>query len=322
MKSDDLIYGARSGIQKAIRRGDLDLAKTCFDLLWSESKHRNWLKWRLPVLGVEECFHLSGEVAKLVMDKDRMKDEKEMRKIVYRMVVSRKARDAVGLSSMRKLKDRLLHDEMVLASKYFPKDEKDIDFRKLSASLKRALKRKNTFSEYEKSTLGMMEFRANIGGMVGDRIMMLMGMILVATRGLDEEKVREIEQEDLKKYKVAKPKTIEMPWYVFDRHTQVGKIVLGIFTKKYGERFELDKDELWTLFFNCESAKVPDDKISLIDITENPKTTDSMWWGYYLKRVLEGNGRSVEESKRLWKDSISPIMEELTQWLLEARSNS
>jgi hypothetical protein len=47
------ISGCRSGIQKAVRRGDLDLAKTCFDVLWNSREERSWFKWRLPVIVAE-----------------------------------------------------------------------------------------------------------------------------------------------------------------------------------------------------------------------------------------------------------------------------
>jgi hypothetical protein len=63
MKREDELFGARSGIQKAIRRGDIDLAKTCFDLLWSEKSHQTWLKWRITVLVNEESWWLIGELS-------------------------------------------------------------------------------------------------------------------------------------------------------------------------------------------------------------------------------------------------------------------
>ena len=42
------LYIARSGIQKAVRRGDSALAKQCYDIMYSE--HFKWLLWRMPVL--------------------------------------------------------------------------------------------------------------------------------------------------------------------------------------------------------------------------------------------------------------------------------
>jgi hypothetical protein len=55
--------GFKSGIQKAIRRGDLPLLRLSFQQLWEKDKR--WLIWRLPILAGEEVESYVGLMGRL-----------------------------------------------------------------------------------------------------------------------------------------------------------------------------------------------------------------------------------------------------------------
>lgn len=44
--------GLKSGLQKSVRRGDLQLLRLCFHRLWELD--RRWVLWRLPIICAEE----------------------------------------------------------------------------------------------------------------------------------------------------------------------------------------------------------------------------------------------------------------------------
>lgn len=91
LSPSDFLYGCRSGIQKAIRRGDLPLAKQCFDALWANKAQRAWLKWRTVAIVQEECSYYLGELAEFLEKKSD--DEREWRRIFYEVTLTLKNKD-------------------------------------------------------------------------------------------------------------------------------------------------------------------------------------------------------------------------------------
>jgi hypothetical protein len=61
-----LRIAARSGLSYAIRRGDFNLAWTCFKILWEDPESQKWLKWRFLAIVAHECWFMTGEVNKFV----------------------------------------------------------------------------------------------------------------------------------------------------------------------------------------------------------------------------------------------------------------
>src|SRR5207244_13043277 len=52
----------KSGLQKAVRRGDAALAIRCFSALWNDPEGRDAVLRRLPIIAVEEQWRATAEV--------------------------------------------------------------------------------------------------------------------------------------------------------------------------------------------------------------------------------------------------------------------
>ena len=335
MQSDDLIYGSRSAIQKAIRRGDLDLARTAFEVLWPEKTHRAWLKWRMPVLIGEEAYHFAPEAAQLI--KEKSDDKEEWRKLVYRLTLIRKNKDAGGLENLGKRKkipgeenfSRQMKSEMrqmraaykaggddpgLIATGLFKELTKDPD--------------SNGLTEYEIGGMEVMKNRVYAGGMLADRWILVGSMILMATRPCSPKIIAKEEKWGLEnwlgKAGQRKPKTIELPWYSFDGHTQAGKIVLSVMMKHYSSKLKFDHQaQLWDVWFLLESGLIPPDmQLPVAMDEEQVACYQTSWWPLTLQLELERclpNWPSVHEFVAKGWPFMQEKLEELVQWILAKR---
>lgn len=314
MRADDLIYGCHSAIQKAIRRGDLDLAYTAFNTLWSETKHRNWLRWRMTVLVVEEAWYLSGELAKFYksVSKD---DEKGWKKFIYLLTMVPKAKDAGVLRYAEKDVDHTEAKEMRYWMEY-PIDE-------AADSLFQQMKDEHfgKLTQYELKGASVLRARAKMGGMYDDRVACIAAMVLIGTRRMRKPKVEKVIDETTRqRLKIfnRKPRTVELGWYCFDMHTVVGKMALSISIKK-NKNYGLAKNDLSNVWFCLESAKVTKNLLQVARLTEKPSFLDNMWWPLYVKNTLSIGGQGAKATKELWDSKIRGEVEELVNWCLEKR---
>ena len=94
ISKDDLTFGSRSGIQKAVRRGDLDLVKTCLDVLWDIPAQSNWLKWRVYTIVIEEAPYMAGELSKVVNSEATKQD---WYKFFFSLALVPKAKEHIAL---------------------------------------------------------------------------------------------------------------------------------------------------------------------------------------------------------------------------------
>jgi len=329
MRQDDLTYGAHSGIQKAIRRGDLDLTKTCLDIMWPVKKERNWLKWRVTVLVEEDVFGMIGELPKFfakVKGLHGAAEAKTWRKFLYELTLCKKAKDAEALywaSELPEQEDD--HEELkefrfwrgmatspVEVAEEMLKDIVDSKYRKLS--------------EYELNAVKLLSSRTKMGGMSADRFACVSGMLLVAMRGLDEEAVEEELSSGFKRWKKEKdrkPRTTSLGWYVFDIHTVVGKFASSVFMKRKARKFGLSKEKLHQIWFDLESAWIPTDLMKLVPYNLDGKLTcfDSMWWPYMVKRDLAYADYSARQVKKLWDTKIRKELKSIVEWCMEKRSD-
>lgn len=315
-KQDDILFGAHSGIQKAIRRGDLDLAKTCFDLMWPEKAHQSWLRWRIAILVEEEAWWLVGELAKFL--KDRPESEKEWRKFIYQLVICRKAKDSGGLFHVAKYLPNVDHPEVTAMRKVLAALDEGISIEEIASETYENVIEAGDFSDYEKAALSIMRSRANMGGMLGDRICCVATMILIGSRGLDEKEVQKQIAEDFQKFKERsgkRPKKLkELPWYVYDMHTAKGKWALNILAKK---QRDISKDELQGLWFHMVSAVIPFDQIVYVKPSPKPSPLKTVWWQMCIKHRLSFGNRPPKENLALWRDNLATQAEKLVLWCLE-----
>jgi hypothetical protein len=335
MWDQDFIYGCRSGIQKGIRRGDLDLVNTCFEALWEkDDQHRDWLRWRTHSITIEECFHLTGELAKLLATNSRLKAD--WKKFIFKLCIATKSKDCPGLWSFIHHKGRSKHLEFK-ELRYFRKyadREYEGDYLKVVNEVYVAYMQgtdERQLDLYEHDAMNVFHNRSLGGGMLNDRYFAFTGMILLFLRGLDEAAVNE----DLKKgrdrwvKKVngrTKPRTVSLPWYVFDKHTQVGREAIGKILSRWNQagqgRDALDEYHLDTIWFYLESAKTGKDMINIVaEEREGLTALDSMWWLKMLRHRLSLNDHlTPKKCAQMWKrDGLAELTEEVTWEIIEKR---
>ncbi len=336
MNRDDLCYGARSGIQKAVRRGDLDLGKTCFDLLWSEKEHQSWLKWRAAILVTEEAWHLAGELATIMTNKDAT--ERDWRKFVYQVVLAPKSKDSVGLWCLSTLHRRfrnkhmdrgmVRHPEMTLMDRVMAESKKDGKGDvKLAAEIAYDWAKERIDTDYEKAAIRFLRNRSGWGGMMGDRYFCIATILLIGLRRLCQADVLASIQDGASLWAARvgarrKPRTVELPWYIFDMHTQLGKIAFSIFMKHHAEKFNIGKEDADNWWFECESGVVIDELLKTTDIDPaSPGILDNMWFPWHLKA-----GRTVApfrddvEAMEAWEAEGREVMKGCVEWIMEKRS--
>jgi hypothetical protein len=324
MRRDDFLYGAHSGLQKSVRRGDLDLAKTCFDAMWEIKEHKNWMQWRMPALVAEEAWYLAGELDNLRVEEEK---EKAWRKMVYLLTLIPKNKDAGYMFPL----SRLHKDEFEAASGGVPFDHPEMEFCRgadrgdvvLSAnSFPDYIADLRKLSKYEKMASNYLISRARAGGMIGDRWMCLAGVGLIYNRGLKEKEVKDLCKKSAEEYaeKGKKPKTVPMPWYAFDMHTQVGKIASSIFMRKHAASFGIkDEAHFHLLWFNLVSAYIPPDLRRWV-YKNPPKTlaiTDSLWAPMEVNRRLMPHMQK-ENLKKKWA-KMEVELKGIIEWLLKKR---
>ena len=326
MNEKDFLYGAHSGIQKAIRRGDLSLAKTCFDALWSEKEHRSWLQWRLPILVEEEMWYMLGELAEFLHEGTH--EEKDWRRFIYQLVLCPKSKDPEALLYLALDDDvEMDHAEMKEARVWVNRltDEKieavaDELFDEMKAGDKFGF---GALTKYELDAAKLMKFRTRTGGMAGDKQACMVAMILIAIRRLDKKQIKELVSASVN-ISIKKPRTVNLPWYCFDMHTLVGKWASSIFMKRAAPRLELDdltKEKFEDIWFYFESAVIPIKDLKLVSFspTQELLPTESMWWGEIIKQTVPFGENSAKEVKGLWDSKMKREIESIVNWCLEKR---
>jgi len=348
-KEDDLIFGARSGIQKAVRRCDLDLARTCFDLLWSVKAQRQWLKWRLASIVNEDCWPMVGELAqfftKLRKSQDESapaltpeEDEKLWRKMVYETVLAPKQKDGAALFFMAlELVERGypfarrgdLHPEMVTMLEFVDQLGREGDPADAAETYLESLIKTNEvepfLSGYEIPALRMLAKRTRMGGMLGDRQCALATMVLVSHRGLKQKDVQAGVKRGLGAWvdRVGRkrPRTVEMPWYVFDMHTAAGKMALYTYLKHYAKPHAIGYNRLNKMWFQLESNFSPEYAIEYAPLSKKPGIWQCVWHQPYLDLKMPEEGLSRAEVETKWAEKVRPKLIELVAWALEKRED-
>jgi hypothetical protein len=315
------VWGARSGIQKGIRRGDLDLVKTCFDLIWNcaDLSHRQWLKWRLTILVAEEALHYTGELAKFwaetkKVEKGTIEEERLYRSFLYRLAIITKSKDADGIIQL--VGEESSSDELVAAREIVTRINGGEPPDDVASDLKEDYD-KLGLTPYELSALSVLRARSGMGGMLGDRILCCTSMMLIALRRLPETVVEMCEEQVQAYLETAdKPKTIPVPWYCYDMHTRAGKIALSAFMKnKSGAYPGLTQEKFASIWFMMESGYVPTELYPVPKKGESPKIWENFWWTKCLSRLGWGNMIATKVMD-LWKTSMRDEIKKSVEWAL------
>jgi len=318
VNKDNLQYGAHSGIQKAVRRGDLNLAHTCFEIMWEEKPHQSWLKWRTPILVVEDAYYLVGEIAEFL--KKRTDEKKDWKRLIYQITVAKKNKDSHGVLSfgLDQRGEDVKGKELAL-------------FRKFSNGLtaqnvvQRAhdafdyITEKRKLTDYEMSAMQFLRSRASTGGMLWDRFSMISTMCLIATRGLPQQLIKEQMEKDLEEYFErtggAKPREVPLPWYVFDMHTRVGMAAMSIFIKKRGDALGINRKQLDAVWFILSSGFVPDHLLLRPVNGKKPTCLETMWWDRWCEIECRFGKYNTKEKVSLLWPRIEKELKGIVEWL-------
>lgn len=327
MKADDIIYGARSAVQKSIRRGDLDLCKTAIDILWADSTQRQWLKWRSPTLAIEEAWYMGAELQELIESKSDK--EKDWRKFLYKLCLTKKTRDATALWRLCDLGWAIDSGENEIIEMY--KWKKKVignggDPASVVDELVSHVEKVVEMSSYEEEALKFFRDRVFMGGMLGDRCQCLGAIVLLMNRPIDRKEVLSLisngKERWKKKINRVAPRAINLPWYVFDAHTQAGGMAMKVFMKKQAAKYGFsDTEHFRKAWFVLESAYIPPDMVD----EENPVNAVSAyqqtWWPYFVEEILDMGGHKHDYWKQKWDSKICGEMEKIVNWCLDKREN-
>lgn len=325
------IYGARSGIQKAIRRGDPSLSKTCFDIIWPETEHRNWLMWRLPVLVFEDCWTMAGELAKAQNNARGLSGDKlreHWLKFIIRLTIAVKNQDAAWLwyiaakdtkpypnpefAAMKEIADRIPDDKPAK----LPRVVVDEIISRYAT---------HELTDYELDACSVIEGRRTSGGMASDQWNALAAQVLIHVRGLPEEPVLAMIESQRELYRGDRISTLDsLPWYCFDMHTRPGLMAMRVWLKNYKTSLFCDEDHIMTAWFQFESAKVGP-KVLAKATKFSPNSSDiadwktSMWLHEKVDSLARWYGVSSQELMQKWGESVGKV-EDLVVWALKKSS--
>ena len=324
MTKQDLLYACRSGIQKAIRRGDLDLGRTCLAISFNELKDYNWLQWRLPAIVQEEAVHMLGETAEFLAGQPE--DEKEWRKFLYTLILTPKNPDASALLRFYMAEATSDHPEFQAAQEYLSRAaDPEADLRTIALDIGTdylAARPDGDFSLYEARAIDLLVARTVAGGKEFDRRNILTSLILIAARGMPKDKVRKLQKQALDPYLASgkKPQMIELPWYVFDMHTSIGLEALGMVGRKWAQKVPFaDYDFIKMLWFTMESGLIPPAQAHYVDFKEGPTIFESIWQIQAIRaRLSVIEGKTPQDLVKLWK-KIQPDLKAAVEVVLQKR---
>lgn len=244
------LSGLKSAIQKSVRRGDLSLLKLSFGKLWELD--RRWVLLRLPILAGEESDPYTGLAGRVSFKENPSRGE--VWSVLANITLRPKCKEAEGLRIAWKYNLQEMGDWKPEDWVQGEKLEILKGWIEISDDLERAetdkewWKRFEPKTEYAKETVRTCKRRFYYGGMRDDRELMVTVAYLACVENLEESELIDVpREEDVEPAK-------ELPWYVWDMHTSIGKIALYSMKKKFSDKSQGDyvASELW---FNCESAK-------------------------------------------------------------------
>jgi len=320
MKKDTLLYAAHSGIQKAVRRGNLDLAHTCFELMWADKQHQSWYKWRFPIIVIEDAYYLVGEVADFL--NKRTDDKKEWKRMLYKVVLATKNKDSYALLSLatESIGNAVKGSELALVRKLVDGMTEE-NIKQKAEDAYDYLMEKREYTTYEQKAMQYLKARASMGGMVWDRYSMLPTMVLIYKRGLDRDMILNQVDDDVEAYFLlngddARPEEIAMPWYVFDMHTRIGMATMSIYLKKHGTKMAITRPQLERLWFLKSSGFVPSTLVRYPKEGKKPTCITTAWWDKWLAIACKfGKYDTTKKADAVWR-SIEHDVQGIIKWLL------
>lgn len=218
--SDTRIENVKIGLVLAVEDSDLNLAKTCFDLLWKQE--REYLCWRIPAMLAQQTVHLAGELALAMQKLEHLSGDSDRedvwRRLYYQMVITGLSKDAAGLYHLGKLQRASWskHREFKLAHEAEnhsvpPQRTAQIYLRSFTTNVD--WPEFKEWTKYEEAAVRELHARAVTQGLVSELYAMVNAIMLIGLRGLPEQtiikRLREETKTALKRLN-GDPKTIEL----------------------------------------------------------------------------------------------------------------
>lgn len=272
-------WAARSAIQKAIRRGDIAMARQAMRILLNEEP--TWLFWRMQAIVPEEVWQLSGKnlsEVELARKRYREGDVDEavgiLDRHISRVCASEKDRSANGLAMFfidRWAMDRYdgpdSRDELHATQWMLMKTAKWMKNKKHAKEWFARVKNESSkFGDDVYSIIDACEARFFAGGMDGDKIMLMAASILAMTQETTPPPLAQIPQ-------APEVRAGPWPWYVYDMHTYPGKRAMcRVISEVSWKRPKFHFERVW---FALESGRV------------NALAKTDFWWREYLRVFLK-----------------------------------
>jgi hypothetical protein len=274
-RGTDIDSRFRSLLQKAVRRGNVELVYTTSALIQSLSfREKNWFRNRAAIITFEECWPLGAE---LLFNKKFHSKAAALIKVAR----SAKARDATGLG--------------FLAYRLFEGDRSVLDGTPDDRHIKvvaDANRRPDDFWHWlERSTSeegrhplisNAMRFRS--AGRPRDRVVIQAAAYLAVSGDIPEIVTLEDEEKSFPY------------WVALDMHTAQGKRVLNDVARD----LHVDLKQLeWTLFY--------------FEGSQANGTTPSSWWDRYCACRFRSMGLPIEEAHLLWEPIRPQLIQALAE---------
>jgi len=273
----------RSLLQKAVRRGDIDLVYTTSALLESlSSKDKSWYRTRTAIITFEECWPLGS---------DLLFNRKFHSKVAALVKVTRsiKSRDASGLGYLAYALAE--GDATVLTGR--PED-------KHLRIVANAIKRPDDFWQWIASPKkrgvpeGLIENakRFKNEGSPRDRAVIQAAAYLSVTARVPSLKT------------IAPTDDVFPYWIAFDNHTSEGKLVL----RDVARDLHIPLPQLEWASYYFEGAKVNGE-------------LSSTWWARHCRWYFRKVGLLAEDAHLLWEPAKSQIVAALTEESRQLRND-
>jgi hypothetical protein len=268
----------RSLLQKAVRRGQIPLLAQVAEHLF-ERGDWPWLRARLGVIVVEECWPLCTELLAAAALPDLIRT-------LTLVAQSSKVKGAAGLSSLAYALSE--GDRSVLSGR--PGDAaRDRHIELLAAAIQNP---KAFWAEIEAASYGA-ELRDFLGGAQlawsraswpWDKACALAAAYLATRSGIPG-------------HHSAVPATRELPlWAALDKHTPDGKLAL----RRAAYQLKLPADQLAAMSFYCEGALANEQD-------------DSYWWSREVGWRLASVGLTLDQAEYTWRERARPLIAQLLE---------
>ena len=275
----DYEFGCRSALRIAIRRGDIGLAFSAFKMIWSNIEHRNWFKFRLPLIVVEEAFYLIGVYASFLERINNLGEETSYGNFICILTLCKKSKDVGALAKLCVAKHGATewkHRELVSCRKLWSivceSGIEEISYHMLNHEANH----NELSNEYQKKALAVLYECIREGGNQWNRKTLLLGMLLIILRGLDEQLIS-LEVKRAYNKVPKKIKSVKFPWYAFTPCSHVANAALLPILKNNN----ITRDMIEKVWFYSEAEYTNPDILMEKKLSSRKNSCfESMWWGY------------------------------------------